>query len=78
MFQDQPRLRRTILMGMPLLPCISLGLSSMFTFHASPLGSAGILLFFIAVLGFDHATSPAGAYVEYRARPLHRRLWRKT
>jgi hypothetical protein len=47
-----------------LLPCILLGLSSMFTFHASPLGSAGMLLFLLAVLGIERASSPA-ANVEY-------------
>ena len=55
--------------GMPLLPCILLGLSSMFTFHASPLGSAGMLLFLLAVMGIERARSPVAASVEYRPTP---------
>jgi hypothetical protein len=55
--------------GLPLLPCILLGLSSMFTFHASPLGSVGMLLFLFAVLGIERTGSPTAASVEYRATP---------
>jgi hypothetical protein len=45
--------------GKPLLPCILLGLSSVFTFHASPLGTLGMLLFFFAVVGIERAGSQA-------------------
>jgi hypothetical protein len=49
--------------GKPLLACILLGLSAIFTFHASPLGTLGMLFFFAAVVGVERARSqvPEGA-----------------
>jgi hypothetical protein len=44
--------------GKPLVPCILLGLSSIFFSHASVLGLAGMLLFLLAVVGFERAESP--------------------
>lgn len=44
--------------GKPLLPCILLGLSAIFTFHASPLGPLGMLLFLLAVVGIERAHAP--------------------
>ena len=55
--------------GKPLGLCILLGLSSIFTFHASPLGSAGMLLFLLAAVGIERAGSPAAASLEYRTTP---------
>jgi hypothetical protein len=43
--------------GKPLLACILLGLSAIFTFHASPLGTLGMLFFFAAVVGVERARS---------------------
>lgn len=56
--------------GKPLVPCILLGLSAIFTFHASPLGSLGMLLFFLAALAIERAGSPAVAGVEYSSANL--------
>jgi hypothetical protein len=44
--------------GKPLVPCILLGLSFIFVSHASLLGLAGMLLFLIAVVGFERAGAP--------------------
>ena len=44
--------------GKPLVPCILLGLSAIFTFHASPLGPLGMLLFLLAVVGIERVKSP--------------------
>ena len=45
--------------GKPLIPCILLGLSSIFVSHASLLGLVGLLLFLIAVVGIERAESQA-------------------
>ena len=55
--------------GKPRVPCILLGLSFIFTFHASLLGSAGMLLFLLAVVGIERAGSPVMASKEYRSIP---------
>ncbi len=55
--------------GKPLLPCILLGLSCTFTFHASPLGPIGMLLFLLAVVGFERAGSPVVKSGEIETRP---------
>ena len=44
--------------GKPLVPCILLGLSAIFTFHASPLGPLGMLLFLLAVIALERAGAP--------------------
>jgi hypothetical protein len=55
--------------GKPLLPCILLGLSFIFTLHASPLGSLGMLLFLSAVLAIEWVGSPVagGGYETARS-----------
>jgi hypothetical protein len=55
--------------GKPLLPCILLGLSFMFTSHASPQGPLGMLLFLLAVLGLERAGAPVGTSGENETRP---------
>lgn len=54
--------------GKPLIPCILLGLSSVFTFHASPLGLLGMLLLVLAVVAFERAQSPSVTDAEIEAR----------
>lgn len=44
--------------GKPRLPCVLLGLSSIFVSHASILGPLGMLLFLTAVVGLERAESP--------------------
>jgi hypothetical protein len=51
------------------VPCILLGLSFMFTSHASPLGPLGMLLFLLAVLGLERAGAPVGTSGENETRP---------
>jgi hypothetical protein len=55
--------------GKPLLPCILLGLSSMFTFHASPLGPLGMLFFLLAVVAYERAGSSVVTSGENETRP---------
>jgi hypothetical protein len=55
--------------GWPLVPCILLGLSFMFTSHASPLGPLGMLLFLLAVVGLERAGSPVGTSEAYETGP---------
>jgi hypothetical protein len=51
--------------GKPLLPCILLGLSFIFTLHASPLGTLGMLLFTLGVVLIERAASPVSASAEF-------------
>ena len=55
--------------GKPLLPCILLGLSSVFTFHASPLGPLGMLLFLFAAVNFERAGSAVMGSQEFETMP---------
>jgi hypothetical protein len=55
--------------GKPLLLCILLALSSMFTLHASPLGPIGMVLFLLAVVGIERAGSPVVTSRETETRP---------
>jgi hypothetical protein len=55
--------------GKPILPCILLGLSFIFTSHASPLGPLGMLLFLLAAVGMERAGSPLVASEENETRP---------
>jgi len=45
--------------GMPLAPCVLLGLSSIFVSHASMLGPLGMLFFLLADVAMERAGSPA-------------------
>jgi membrane protease YdiL (CAAX protease family) len=56
--------------GKPPVQCVLLGLSSIFTFHASPLGSLGMVLFYLAVLANERAGSQVAAGVEYETAPF--------
>jgi hypothetical protein len=56
--------------GKPLVPCILLGLSFIFTLHASPLGTFGMILFLLAVVVIERAESPEGRSVEYGIAPF--------
>jgi hypothetical protein len=56
--------------GKPLVPCILLGLSFIFTLHASPLGTFGMILFLLAVVVIERAESPEVRSVEYGIAPF--------
>jgi hypothetical protein len=55
--------------GKPLLPCLLLGLSFVFISHASLLGPLGMLLYLLAVIAFERASSPSRALESALARP---------
>ena len=64
--------------GQPLVPCILLGLSSIFVSHASLLGLIGLLLFLIAVVRIERAGSPVVMSEENENRPSsYTRNWEK-
>ena len=54
--------------GKPLLPCLLLGLSFVFISHASLLGPLGMLLYLLAVIVFERASSPSRALESAPAR----------
>lgn len=60
-------LRRT---RKPLGACILLGLSFIFTSHASMLGPLGMLFFLLAVVGLERARSPVVTGEKYGTEPV--------